>query len=353
MNAIEELPDKDKDLILPIFPLKGWVGAHKLEKATERIKKAIGDRVWIANIDNSYLYDNKEYLLTGKYPREVFGELEALLDAKDGHNAWYEYLVELPNAIPVIQWGNSLELEPQIKKLLTLQRGIVVIITPATVQNQIQKALETLSLLKAKNVFVIFDFGQITAGDLNKTSNIVSLIQHTQKQIQDCYFSISSSSFPSSFSGYNKGENPIYERQLFRNVSHLCPEAKMIYSDRGSARATKLSGGGGIPSPRIDYPLKNDWRFIRKEFDDSENPRDSEKEELYTEIAKDIINAEYWNSALRLWGTQIIELTSKRDRLGINSPAKATAVRINIHLHLQLHYDIDIAGIDTDEDWDD
>ena len=353
MNALGELPDKDKDLILPIFPLKGWVGAHKLEKATDRIKKAIGDRHWIADIDSSYLYDNKEYLLTGKYPREVFSELEVLLDAKDGYNAWYEYLVHLPKAIPVVQWGSSTELEAQIIKLLTLERGLVIIVTPKTAQNQIQKALETLSELKARNVFFIFDVGQITSKDLNTVGNIVPLIQHVKDKIIGCVFSISSSSFPTGFSGYNNGENAIYERQLFKKISKSCEDVKMIYSDRGSARAVKLSGGGGIPSPRIDYPLKDDWRFIRKEFEEPESPKDSEKEELYTKVAKEIMTAEYWNPELRLWGTQIIELTSKRDRLGINSPAKATAVRINIHLHLQLHYGIDISTINTDEDWDD
>lgn len=128
----------------------------------------------------------------------------------------------------------------------------------------------------------------------------------------------------------------------------------MIYSDRGSARADKIGGGGGIPSPRIDYPLANDWRFIREEFEDSTSPEDGEKEELYTLIAEKIMKSNYWNPELRVWGTQVIELTSKGEMLGINSPMRSTAVRINIHMHQQLYYDApEDVLLDTDEDWED
>lgn len=127
----------------------------------------------------------------------------------------------------------------------------------------------------------------------------------------------------------------------------------MIYSDRAGARAEKIGGGGGIPSPRIDYPLGNDWRFIREEFEDHAAPKDNEREILYTAIARQMMKEEYWNSDLHVWGTQVIELTSKGDKFGINSPTKATAVRINIHLHQQLHYDSPLELMDTDEDWED
>lgn len=33
MTALEELPDKDKDIMLPIIPLKGWVGSQRLENS--------------------------------------------------------------------------------------------------------------------------------------------------------------------------------------------------------------------------------------------------------------------------------------------------------------------------------
>ena len=127
----------------------------------------------------------------------------------------------------------------------------------------------------------------------------------------------------------------------------------MIYSDRGSARADRITGGGGIPSPRIDYPLPNDWRFVREEFDDYANPYEGEKEMLYTRAANTIMDQGYWNPELHVWGTQMIELTGKGDEFGIRSAMKSTSVRINIHLHQQLYYDSPIELMDTDEDWED
>ncbi|WP_407300889.1 beta family protein [Klebsiella quasipneumoniae] len=38
MEALENLPEKDKDLILPIFPLKGWMSSQLLENSLKKIR---------------------------------------------------------------------------------------------------------------------------------------------------------------------------------------------------------------------------------------------------------------------------------------------------------------------------
>ena len=66
------------------------------------------------------------------------------------------------------------------------------------------------------------------------------------------------------------------------------------------------------------------------------------------------MKSSYWIDGLHVWGTQVIEFTSKKHKLGINSPARATAVRINLHMHQQLYYNSSLATLlDTDEDWED
>lgn len=110
----------------------------------------------------------------------------------------------------------------------------------------------------------------------------------------------------------------------------------------------KLKVVVGLPPPRIDYPLKNDWRFVRKEFDSGES---LSKEELYQNAAIEVMESDYWVPELALWGTQMIELTSKGDDFGITNAARATSVRINIHMYLQLHYFDIIEELDTDEEW--
>lgn len=356
MTALEELPDKDKDAILPIIPLKGWVGSQKLENSIQRILKAIGKRSWIADIDASFIQDNQEKIITGKYPRDVFDEIEALLSPQGAYENWFRYLSreECINAIPTIQLSDESQLEQQITKLSSLGRGIVARFSIEHINAGLHtKVLEVLKKLAVQNTLVVFDYGQVSREILTFAAAISSIIIKASNILPNAVYSVSCSSFPASFSGSNIGENPIYERQLFNNIRKACPNISLIYSDRGSARADKIGGGGGIPSPRIDYPLDNDWRFIREEFADSSAPEDGEKEELYTLIAKKIMKSNFWQPDLRVWGTQVIELTSKGEMLGINSPMRSTAVRINIHMHQQLCYDEPSLLLDTDEDWTD
>lgn len=355
MTALEELPDKDKDILLPIIPLKGWVGSHNLKNTIPRIEKAIGDRHWVADIDASFIKNNKQKELTGEYPREVFEEIKALLSPDNGYDNWYQYLRGFPKAIPTIQLANPDQVTSQINKLNSLGRGLVVKFTLEDINSRrYLEVLQSISELNINNVLIVFDYGQINSEILTFTAAVSSVIEQAHNILPTAIITISCSSFPSSFSNKGVGEHTIYERLLFNKVSNAHQTIKMIYSDRGGARAEKIGGGGGIPSPRIDYPLENDWRFIRKEFEDFSSPEEGEKEELYTLIAQKIIGADYWKENLAVWGTQVIELTSKGDMLGINSPIRATAVRINIHMHQQLYYGAPIDDlIDTDEDWED
>ena len=350
MTALEELPDKDKDLMLPIVLLRGWVGSQKLEKSIERVEKAFDKRHWIADIDVSFLEDVQKKN-TGEYPREVFHEIEELLDPTNGYNNWYMYLSNenFMHLIPTIQLGDLSQLEPQVRKLNSLNRGIVVKFNSEQINSY--KYIDVLKTIKnVNNIFIIFDYGQIRRQSLELTADISSNLKKAYRIFSSGLFAISCSSFPSSFSQEETGENSIYERILYNLVKEPENNIRMIYSDRASARVEKIGGGGRIPAPRIDYPLKDDWRFKRQEFQNSSSSDDGEKEKLYTQIAKEIMQQNYWNPDLRVWGTQVIELTSRGEMLGINSPVRATAVRINIHMHQQLHYDLQESP-DTDEDW--
>ena len=134
----------------------------------------------------------------------------------------------------------------------------------------------------------------------------------------------------------------ILERGFHRSVSSRLPELTLFYSDRGSARAKRIGGGGGQPAPRIDYPDLNDWYFFR--FDEVGGYKK----------AADALKAVkgLWNSAMRIWGTQMIERTALNDPYAITSPARATAVRINLHMHRQIFYANPGDAIKlTDDEW--
>ena len=356
MNALDELAEKDKDHMLPVFPIKGWAASKKLSNTRERIKKAIGNRPWIASIDMSCLEDSTFVdLATGEYKREVFKEISEIIDEENGFSNWFNYLSEIDEAIPsLIRITNDEQIDMQIENLCSLNRGLAVIFGLSDIDSG--HYLNVLNKIKEANItdpIIIFDYGTVNQEIIQLTGQISQTITLAYSVIPGAVFSISATSFPDSFSGRTAGENSIYERRLFNIIKQQLPDLNLIYSDRGGAREKKANGGGGVPSPRIDYPLKNEWMFIRKEFTDSSNPGKSEREELYTEIAKEIVSQDYWNDELHIWGTEIIVYTSKGDFIGINSPARSTAVRLNIHMYNQIHYDEVIEDVDSDDDWED
>lgn len=352
MTALQQLPEKSKDSLLPLIALRGWVSSKKLENSILQIKKSFGDRFWIADIDKSFLVVERNS--EGEYPREVFQEIENLLISNNGYENWVEYVNTIPNIIPTVQLGDINQISTQMTNLAALGRGIVLRFKDEDIEtSNYQIALSVAANLNLDDVYVIFDYGQVTREILTYYSGIASLVQAAHKILNDPLVSISASSFPYSFSGFNKSEYSIYERLLFNKVTQECQDVRLLYSDWGSARADRIEGGGGIPSPRIDYPLQNEWRSIREEFEDYANPAEGEKDRLYTKIAQELIKESYWIKDLHVWGTQMIELTSIGDSFGINNPMKATAVRINLHLHQQLYYDSPIELIDTDEEWQD
>lgn len=354
MEALEQLPNKDKDAILPVIPLKGWMSSQTLDNSLKKIKKTIGDRKWVASIDYEYLLNNKKFLLTGTYPREVFNQLLELKDSKNGYLKWYEFLEKKTELIPSVIIEDLTQIDREIGRLITLKRGLAFIFEVKKLSlTSYYEIMEILSKHSYDDLFFIYDLGTISSNFNDFCKPLVNLINKTKSIIPSARISISGTSFPSNFSGYTKGENPIYERRLFNIVKQEITAYPLVYSDRGSARLDKQSGGGNLPPPRIDFALKHDWRFIRREFNDPKSPDDGEKEQLYYLCAKEIMLQDYWPPNLHLWGTQMIELTSKKEMFGINTPQKATAVRINIHLYTQLHYDDVLENIDTDEDWED
>ncbi len=353
MTALEQLPEKDKDTMLPMFPLKGWTTARYLDSSIERIKKSISNRWFIADIDSDFLFQNKIYIATREYPRHVHEEIHHLLNSQNGYSNWVEFIRNTHNAIPTLQLDNLAELDKQVTSLTSLGRGLVIRFrmqsSPANVFNAIAKSLIGKNIKQLLFIFDHEDVGRLNVLDADKHAQ---LIESMHRLFPQAIFSVSSASFPSSFAGSYRGEIPIYERLLFNGTFKNCSAGiTMLYSDRGGARAARLNGGGRTPPPRIDYALKNDWRFIRKEFEDYKNIAAGEKEGLYKEAAIEMMNSDYWVENLKLWGVQMIEKTSEGDKFGITSPNRATAVRINLHLYQQLHYNDELEDLDTDEDW--
>lgn len=355
MAALEQLPDKDKDLLLPFFPIRGWSSAHKLSNALEKIYKCIGNRPWIADVDVNFLTENKTFIFTGAHPKTpVYQEIKDLLKPDGGFENWCNFLLEHKNAIPCIRCETLDNLPQQIQRLSTLKRGMVLRICPDDkYHGKHEEIIKTLSTNTTEPILIIYDLEAIDQNFEERIPLLTNFMTQAKRVLPEVAISISASSFPTSFSGLHRGESSIYERILFNKIDNTKAFGKLIYSDRGSARAQKQDGGGGTPPPRIDYPLKKDWKFVRREVEDNIPNSKALRKSAYVEIAKEIISSSYWIPELRLWGTQQIELTAEGNDFAIYSAQRSTAARINIHLYTQLHYHAKYEDINTDEEWTD
>ena len=352
MRAVEELPEKVKDCLLPLFPLKGWMSAKTLDKTMDRVSRSFKDRPWIVDIDSDFLQKAKVEISVREEPRQVFNEIIELSNSSDGYKNWCDFLASHEHLIPCVQTDNLAQIEAQIKRFQGWGRYFVINLKLYELNSrQLYQKLAVLDEFEIEGGLFLIDFGDIDRGFHAELAAYTDIVRHISERFNTCDIAVAATSFPYSFSGQRNGEASIYERQLFQNICHSLSPKIITYSDHGSSRAGKMSGGSGAPPPRIDYALKIEWKFIREEFRDSRDIQEGEKNGLYKKIASEMICQDYWIEDLKLWGTQMIELTSQGDSFGITSAQDATSVRINLHLYQQLYYDLEDNLYDTDEDW--
>jgi hypothetical protein len=339
MLALQELPNKTKDTLFPIFGLRPWGVSQQLSKSIERLNKAFGSRMCFLEIAEDYTDPSKV--------RPVHGQLKDLRSSANGYSNWFNFLSlpEHSHFIPSLQFGGSQnDFTQQIKSLHSLGRGLLVHLDIQGV-----KTATTIAALVAQGTgggattTFLLDYGKQSQTYLAQVASIQLVVETVRQQCPSANVVLSASSFPESFTSITSQR--IYERQVYDAVSKKCVVA---YSDRGSTRAEKQLGGGGLPAPRIDYPTKDEWRFFRQS-----SPLSSAFLG-YKAQSTALMGDPVWVSGLKLWGVQMIERTAAGDvKDGISSPNRSTAARINIHLHRQAFYSEESSFLSTDEDWND
>lgn len=338
MVALEELPERDKDALTPVFQLKSWLSSTKLDKTFDRIEKSYGKR-------SAFLLPPD--LVPNPQNRPIIDEVNGFLDPKGGFDAWCQ-LFESGRAaqhIPALQLTDAAEFDAQAARLVALGRGVVVSLSRAAFAFIPAIARRTAQHTSGgANVTFLLDLKRQTRTLLLQEAELTTVIDNILAICPKAKISITASSFPDSFAACSSQE--IYERSLFQSLRYRFPKV-LIFSDRGSARAEKPGGGGGVPYPRVDYPEFRTWLFFRTE---ESRPYKGG----YTELARQLVDeCSAWDPAVRVWGTQMIEKTKLGDPDGISSPARSTAVRINLHLHRQLWFDEPSQIYETDDDWHD
>lgn len=340
MQGLQELPNKDKDLLLPYVHLRPWMGSLQLENSLKRIEKSYGSRPYILDIADAEPGDAQQ-------TRPVFSQLRDLRDPAGGYRNWCDFVAQRKQIIPAIQLRAVNELPAQLSRIYGLGRGVAVHLRPQML-GAVSPLAATIGALTngGEDVCVVADFGRQRADFLLNQLRTVGVIQAVRAAAPKAHVAISASSFPEGFIGLE--DQDIFERQHFNGVSATVGAAGLIYSDRGSARAEKQMGGGGTPAPRIDYARDEKWTFFRSE------PVIKElRPAAYVAQAKKAVAAGCWDPNLDVWGNRMIEKTALEKPNRIKSQQDAAASRINIHLHRQLFHSDQASLYDTDEDWED
>ena len=337
MVALEELPERDKDEMVPVFQLKPWLSATTLDKAFDRIEKSFAKRP-------AFLLAPEQVLNPGGRP--ALAEANALLNPVNGFDAWCNLFDtgRAAHLTPGLQLTDAAEFDQQAARLVALGRGAMVSLS--------RPAFPFISAIARRTAHhtgggldttFLLDLRRQTRTLLLQEAELARVIESILNICPHAKVSITASSFPEAFTSCENQE--IYERSLFQALRWRFPNS-LVYSDRGSARAERQTGGGGRPFPRVDYPEFRNWLFFRAE---EWRPFKGG----YVDLANQLTESSVWDPDIRVWGTQMIEKTKMGEETGISSPARSTAVRINLHLHRQLWFDEPRKIYETDDDWQD
>lgn len=335
MQALEELPQQGKEVMMPLIQLGPWATAHHLHSSIARLDEAYGDLPCFVSLAEVEPPETE---------RPVHRQLSELRNSEHGYRAWCDFIENRNNFVPTLQLHDLSQLSAQATRLHRLARGLIVLVERGGFPG-----LDLLSKTIADatdngaDVCFMLDLGRSNQNLIMQELQVTNYIEEVLRSCGNAFVSVSSSSFPESFTSITNQE--IYERSLFSRVQPYFGD-RLIYSDRGSARAERQSGGGGIPAPRVDYATAARWSFYRSE-------EDTDRNKAYFQQARIAMESSDWDGRLRIWGTQMIERTALEDTSAIISPKRSTAARINIHLHRQTFYGDNTGLYNTDDAWSD
>jgi hypothetical protein len=335
LQAVAELPDGAKDLLTPIFCLKPWKIAKRLETAMDQIDKVFGDREYFLDIDP---FDPVKEL-----KRQAQEEFLELVDHSTDNQSWVEFFDKHPRAYPCIQvnHGEFSAIRNQIDGFTEREKTFLVRLDRENGGSFVE-VIQEVCKTEHSNFGFVLDAGW-SRDLLSRASWADGLVKQIVKlRGADVPITVTGSSFPDSFTGVELGVAfSIQERKLFQQLQQGNNQARLVYGDWASSRSPSEGGGGNPIPPRIDLATGSEWESFRCREEDGG----------FLEAAKAASISKNFPKGLHIWSTYMIEATALGDPNGIRSLPKATAVRINMHLYRQLNFANFDPAPDTDDEY--
>ncbi|TGK79249.1 hypothetical protein EHQ23_19535 [Leptospira bourretii] len=264
----------------------------------------------------------------------------AFLDNANGFINWTDFIKKHQDGsiIPCVHYmpGEEKDIETQLKNLESISDVTACRFGFSDDEgfnaDEVENAVKFLLGKRIKPIYIIVDSGFVHLKTLDLQKNKILELAKKLNPIlgkNDVVF-FPSSSFPKSVmdSGYGKanaesGGFKIGEVEIFKELKKI--SKKIPYSDFGSIHPKRYEDFGKW-TPRIDYPVDNEFFFYRYKLEAGG----------YVTAAKAIVKDKFYNpiKKIQTWGDEEVIAAAAGNPNG-KSPSHWIAVRMNLHITRQ------------------
>ncbi|QYE33982.1 beta family protein [Polymorphobacter sp. PAMC 29334] len=331
ITAYRTLSVEAKDLTFPVFLAKPWQNASFFSKTIEKIVEAVDNRPFAIELDKSF------YISVTTRQAQI--EFNNLFESLSGYQAYYDFVDNIANAIPVLVLPSTLvDIRLQLENVVRLDRGLIIHIKRDDVGSVIN--LEELQpLIPNDTVFLIDagwsrDFLTLEQWTLSKVGEVISIFPTTEVVIL-------SSSFPDSFSDIIGHKLvTMHESRLYSSIRRSFNNADFTYGDWATTRPPQSGGGGKIP-PRIDVPGIGNCNIFRAEVAANSS---------YLAMSQVAKLHDCFRGIPECYGRRLIEDTDGFG-IGVTGTQRSTEARISVHM--TLHSQAGSAGAEVEIPYED
>lgn len=321
MRALEQLFDTEKDRILPTVLIQPWGNSLDIEKGFARIDKALNGRSFCVDLDPLYRFN--------KGKPSAIAQMRLFTDSAD---EWYDFVRDFEHVIPYLRPENGFPNLDSTRFRWLRERGFGLSIRHPFYD--IEDYLELIATLDDSNFFVNVDAGW-DADILSRQNSVNTIVRRVVEANQRAKIVVTSSTFPYDFSGIGVDDPySLDEIDLFESAAQIAAqtsnEAEIFYGDWATTRPPSESVITNF-WPRLDIPLPREIRMFREKCESGESPED-----VYEDLAEEVVASRYWPEIPESWGKYIIDLTAAGSHGGIRRPNMNVSPRINMHIHTQI-----------------
>jgi Beta protein len=251
VKALKQLPEVDKNKIIPLILLAPWPNAKELDRAMEKIVDAFGNRPFFLGLDR--------YFVPTDPTKPAAKQFLDLFDTSGGYQNYFEYIAKFSQCIPVLDMGvfqDSL-FDQQIKNAERLGRGFLFHIhemnSPVS-----SSRLSRVAEIEHSDFAFYLDRGwsQSPLAEENWYRNVCTDIFSIKDRAAVV---VCSACFPKDFTRF-EGIEPvsIETRRLSAAIAKRFNNSKVIHGDWASTRPRSYERAS-TPRPRVDYPMRDQW----------------------------------------------------------------------------------------------